>query len=135
MISVAQALSNVFDLITPLEAEAVPLRQAAGRVLIEPVKAARNQPPFRASVMDGYAVRNVDLPGPLSVIGEAAAGHSFDGQIAPGQALRIFTGAPVPKGADRVIIQEDVTREGDVIRLNDGADTKPYVRAIGADFK
>ena len=135
MISVAEALANIFDLITPLEAETVPLRTAAGRVLVEPVIAARNQPPFRASVMDGYAVRSADLPGPLTVIGEAAAGHGFDGQIAPGQALRIFTGAPVPEGADRVIIQEDVRRDGDVIRLNVNADTKAYVRAIGADFQ
>ena len=135
MISVAQALQHVFDLITPLPAETVPLREAAGRVLAAPVKAAHNQPPFRASVMDGYAVRAADLPGPLKVIGEAAAGHGFEGKIAEGQALRIFTGAPVPEGADRVIIQEDVSRNGDVIRLNENADTKAYVRSIGADFK
>lgn len=135
MISVADALGHVFDLISPLEGEVVPLRRAAGRVLAAPVQAARNQPPFRASVMDGYAVRASDLPGPLSVIGEAAAGHGFEGQIATGQALRIFTGAPMPEGADRVIIQEDVVRNGDVILLKENADTKPYVRAIGADFK
>ena len=135
MISVDEALAHVFDLVTPLASETIPLRHASGRVLIEPAVATRNQPPFRASVMDGYAVRDADLPGPLSVIGEAAAGHSFDGQIAQGQALRIFTGAPLPEGADRVIIQEDVSRDGDVIRLNDNADTKTYVRAIGADFK
>lgn len=134
MISVDQALAHVFDLITPLPTETVPLRQAAGRVLAEPVVATRNQPPFRASVMDGYAVRDADLPGPLTVIGEAAAGHSFEGAITQGQALRIFTGAPLPEGADRVIIQEDVARDDDTIQLKDGADTKAYVRDIGADF-
>lgn len=135
MITVDEALAHIFDLITPLSTETVPLRQAANRTLAASVVATRNQPPFRASIMDGYAVRDADLPGPLTVIGEAAAGHQFDGAIAPGQALRIFTGAPLPEGADRVIIQEDVTRDGDVIRLNEGADTKFYVRDIGADFK
>lgn len=135
MISVDQALAHVFDLVTSLDAETVPLRQAAGRVLAKPVVAARSQPPFRASVMDGYAVRNSDLPGPLSVIGESAAGHRFDGSICQGQAARIFTGAPLPDGADRVVIQEDVTRDGDTIRLNENADTKTYIRDIGADFR
>ncbi|NNE88633.1 MAG: molybdopterin molybdotransferase MoeA, partial [Silicimonas sp.] len=135
MISVDAALVHVFDLVTPLPTEIVPLRHAAGRVLAKPVVAKRSQPPFRASVMDGYAVRDADLPGPLTVIGEAAAGHGFDGTISQGQTLRIFTGAPMPEGADRVIIQEDVARDGDQIRLNEGADTKIYVREIGADFK
>lgn len=135
MITVDAALAHVFDIVSPLPTETVPLRQAAGRILAEAVVAKRSQPPFRASVMDGYAVRDTDLPGPLSVIGEAAAGHGFDGTIGPGQAVRIFTGAPLPDGADRVVIQEDVTRDGDVIHLNKGADTKAYVRDIGADFK
>ena len=134
MISVDEALAHVFDLVTPLASETVPLRKAAGRILAENVTATRDQPPFRASIMDGYAVRDADLPGPLTVIGEAAAGHRFERRIEPGQAVRIFTGAPVPDGADRVIIQEDVTRDGGRIHLKDDADTKFYVREVGADF-
>lgn len=137
MISVDEALSLLLELAAPIGTEHVPLRHARGRVLARPVVARRNQPPFTASVMDGYAVIDADVrPGArLSVIGEAAAGHGFDGRIGPGEALRIFTGAPVPEGATRVIIQEDVRREGGIITLNPDCDSSKYIRGIGADFK
>lgn len=132
MITVDQALGHIFDLVRVLPSEMVPLRAAAGRVLSQPVLAQRDQPPFRASIMDGYAV--ADVAPHYRVIGEAAAGHGYSGALGPGEALRIFTGAPLPETATRVIIQEDVTRDGDQITIADTADTNPYIRDVGADF-
>ncbi|PJI91599.1 molybdopterin molybdotransferase [Yoonia maricola] len=136
MISVAEALDQLFALVTPLPAEDVPLTQANGRVLASDVTAMRNQPPFAASAMDGYAVsRTLIKPGQTyEVIGEAAAGHRWDGTVGPAQAVRIFTGAPLPDGADHVIIQENITRDGNAITLDASANDKPHVRPAGADF-
>lgn len=136
MISVAEALDRLFDLVSPLEAEDVPLRAAMGRVLARDVAALRTQPPFPASAMDGYAVKQAEAEpdAMFQVIGEAAAGHRYNGRVGPGQAVRIFTGAPVPDGADWVVIQEDVTRRGDVITLGRALDAKSNVRPAGGDF-
>ncbi|HEY9039695.1 MAG TPA: gephyrin-like molybdotransferase Glp [Roseovarius sp.] len=137
MISVDDALAQLFDLITPLGHEYVPLRAGSGRVLARAVAATRDQPPFAASAMDGYAVRSADV-GPdarFAVIGEAAAGHRFEGSVGPGQAVRIFTGAPMPRDSDRVIIQEDVSVSGTVIALGQTIDTGPHVRPAAADFE
>ncbi len=135
MIPVEDALERLFALITPLGTEDIPLAEANGRVLRKALRATRNQPPFAASSMDGYAVCGPVTPKQqFHVVGEAAAGHAFEGVITPGQALRIFTGAPLPKGADRVLIQEDVTRTGDVITLNDTIETSRYIRPEGYDF-
>ncbi|WP_370230032.1 gephyrin-like molybdotransferase Glp [Cognatishimia sp.] len=137
MITVTEALAHLFDLASPLPSETVSLAQANGRVLVHPVAARRDQPPFSSSAMDGYAVKasEVSAGAQFTVIGEAAAGHGFDGKVSAGQAVRIFTGAPVPEGADRIIIQEDVERTADVITLKDTLDQAPYVRAKGSDFK
>jgi len=136
MITVDEALEKLFTLVAPLESEEVPLAEAVGRVLARDLAARRDQPPFAASAMDGYGVREDEAqPGAqLKVIGEAAAGHGFDGVVNPGQAVRIFTGAPLPAGASRVIIQEDVSRSGDQITLNDDLDPKPHIRPKGCDF-
>lgn len=136
MISVADALDNIFALTVDLPVEWVPLAQAHGRVLAQDVSARRTQPPFDNSAMDGYACRAVDatVGATLTVIGESAAGHRFSGTVAPQQAVRIFTGAPMPDGADRVILQEDVERTGDAITITDGLDTGPHVRPAGNDF-
>lgn len=135
MITPEAALAHLFQLITPLGSETVALDQAAGRVLRAPVTAQRDQPPFAASSMDGYAVRGpVNTGMTLRVVGEAPAGHGFSGTISAGEAVRIFTGAPIPDGADRVIIQEDVTRDGDTITLRDALDAGPYIRTRGTDF-
>jgi len=136
MITVSEAQTLCLALVRPLGAENVPLTQAAGRVLAADVIAGRAQPPFAASAMDGYAVRSQDCqPGAvLRVVGEAAAGHAWHGQVGAGEALRIFTGAPVPDGADRVVIQEDVHRTGDRITLGDKLDTSTNIRPQGADF-
>ena len=98
MISVREALDHVFALARPLGTETVPLRQAAGRVLAAPVVATRSQPPFSTSIMDGYAIASetVAAGDAFTVIGEAAAGHRFPGSLTADQAVRIFTGAPVP---------------------------------------
>ena len=135
MISVAEALHALFALVAPLETEEVPLSEAKGRVLARDVAARRDQPPFPASAMDGYAVAGDPASGDtFDVIGEAAAGHGFAGQIGPGQAVRIFTGAPVPEGATRILIQEDVTRDGTTITLGDAPDTARHIRPAGTDF-
>ena len=136
MISVDEALGHVLALLSPLDDETVPLARAAGRVLAEDIVAMRAQPPFDASVMDGYAVRDADVaPGAtLTVIGEAAAGHRFHGAVAPGEAVRIFTGAPMPEGADRVVIQEDVERAGERVLLKANIESSRYIRPLGTDF-
>ncbi|MEO0370971.1 MAG: gephyrin-like molybdotransferase Glp [Pseudomonadota bacterium] len=136
MISVDEALEQLFCLVTALRAETISLEAAAGRVMVRDASAVRDQPPFDASAMDGYALRaNEAAPGAtFTVIGESAAGHGFKHVLQPNECVRIFTGAPVPEGADRIIIQEDVTRDGDVITLGDCLDAGPYIRAAGSDF-
>ncbi|MEM6372811.1 MAG: gephyrin-like molybdotransferase Glp [Pseudomonadota bacterium] len=136
MISVTQALEHLFALADVLPVETVPLRAAHGRVLAETVTAARTQPPFAASSMDGYALKGIeaDLHAQFKVVGEAAAGHRWIGTLGPGQTVRIFTGAPVPDGADKVVIQEDVTRTGDMISITDTPDHKDNIRPAGIDF-
>ena len=94
--------------VKPLGAERVPLAQALGRTLAEPIVAARDQPPFDASAMDGYAVREGEVAGAYTLVGESAAGRPFSGLLSAGQAVRIFTGAAVPPGS-RVIVQERVS--------------------------
>ena len=137
MIPVEEALEKVLALVSPLPAEDVPLRAAAGRVLAHDLAAKRTQPPFAASSMDGYALRGdeVEPDAMFKVVGEAAAGHAYAGDVRPGQAVRIFTGAPVPEGADFVVIQEDVTRRGDLITLGHKIGTKTNIRPAGGDFK
>ncbi len=134
MISVAEALAQLFSLVRPMETEEVPLVSASGRTLARAVSARRSQPPFPSSAMDGYAVADAAPGMTLNVIGESAAGHRFDGTVAAGQAVRIFTGAPVPDGATRVVIQEDVTRDGDRITLGDRLDEGTNIRPAGTDF-
>ncbi len=136
MISVEEARALLFDLVSPLPAETVALAEAAGRILAENVAATRDQPPFAASSMDGYAVKaaEVELHAMFKVVGEAAAGHRFAGSVGPGQAVRIFTGAPVPDGADFVVIQEDVDRRGDLITIIDAPGEKTNIRPAGIDF-
>lgn len=133
MITVEEALARVLSLSKPMPVEEVALQKAAGRWLAHPVAARRTQPPFRSSAMDGYAVAAASIGDRFQVVGESAAGRGWTGQLATGQALRIFTGAPVPDGAEAVILQEDVTREGDAItvnRLSEGANIRP----LGDDF-
>lgn len=136
MISVEDALSRVLALSPPLGVESVPLAQAAGRMMATPAIARRDQPPFPASAMDGYAVSDSPQAGArLRVIGMAAAGHGFDGTLASGEALRIFTGAPVPAGASHVVLQEDVEVQGETILLLPSVDQATNIRPRGQDFR
>lgn len=136
MISTSEALSRILSLLSPTDVETCALTEALGRVLAQTVCASRTQPPFSASAMDGYAVRRAEAePGmTLKVIGESAAGHRFAGALGSGEAVRIFTGAPVPDGADDIVIQEDVTRVGDRITISPDRDQQRYIRPAGADF-
>lgn len=136
MIPVAQALEGLFALTQVMDVEEIPLRDAAGRVLARDVTAQRTQPPFAASSMDGYALRRAEVEpdAMFKVIGESAAGHRFDGVVKAGQAVRIFTGAPMPEGADFIVIQEDVTRRGNLITLGHTIGAKDNIRPAGVDF-
>ena len=107
----------------------MPLEDALERVLAEPVTASRDQPPFAVSAMDGYAIRHADAPGMLRVIGESAAGRGFSGRCEPGTAVRISTGAAIPEGADTVVIQEDVRREGDRVKVPAAIRQRQYSRS------
>lgn len=136
-LTVEQALHEITHGAAPLTSETVPLLEAAGRVLAQPLTARVTQPPFEASAMDGYAVRTADLgalPATLRVIGTSAAGHGFSGAIGDGEAVRIFTGAPVPAGADCVVIQEDADRTGDHVSVRAAESIGANIRRRGMDF-
>lgn len=133
MIPVPEALERVLALAKAPVAETVPLAQAHGRALLEPAVSRLTQPPFDASAMDGYAMRAADMSGPMQIVGTAAAGHPWSGKPGPGQAIRIFTGAPVPPGFDHVELQENTLRDGDSIRVQTRS-SGSNIRARGNDF-
>ncbi|NFV79114.1 gephyrin-like molybdotransferase Glp [Magnetospirillum aberrantis] len=138
MISVEVALERVLAGCRPSPAELVALPSALGRVVAEDVVARVAHPPLDVSAMDGYAVRAADtasIPAELTVVGQSAAGHPFTGEIGSGQAVRIFTGAPIPLGTDAVIMQEDTEREGDRVRLLESVSAGQSVRPRGMDFQ
>ncbi len=114
LLPVETALGRVLTGVEPLPAERVELAASAGRVLAAAVVARRSQPAFPAASMDGYALRSADTgsAGRLRIVGESAAGQGFAGTLAAGEAVRIFTGAPVPTGADAVLMQESATIDG-----------------------
>jgi molybdopterin molybdotransferase len=136
LLPVADALARILRLVEPTGTEEIPLAEATGRVLAADAAATRNQPPFAASAMDGYAVRAADalVGARLTVTGEAAAGSGHDGAVGPGEAVRIFTGAPVPDGADTILIQENTRREGDTIEVTEAPTPWAYIRPAGMDF-
>jgi len=133
MMTVEQARAAMLAHAVPLDHESIALEDALGRVLARPVSAARDQPPFAVSAMDGYAIRSADAPGALTVTGESAAGAGFDGVCAKGCAIRISTGAAMPAGADAVVIQEDVQRDGVVLTVP-AARSNQHVRPQAGDF-
>jgi molybdopterin molybdotransferase len=139
LLPVDAALDRLLAGAERLGAETVPVAQAAWRVLAAPIAARRTQPPFPASAMDGYAVRGDDiatLPAVLDVIGAAPAGRPFAGTVGTGQAVRIFTGAPLPDGADTVLLQEDTKPAGEGrIEATEATAKGRNVRAAGLDFK
>ncbi len=136
MLTLDTAQARLLSNITPLPPESLPLAETAGRHLASDVFALLSQPPFAASAMDGYAIRWSDLPGPWRVIGESAAGSRFAGNVATGETVRIFTGAPLPAGADTVVVQEEVTRDGDTAALTGEGPPHlgAHIRPAGLDF-
>ncbi len=136
-LTVEDARARILAGAVRLGVETVSLTESLGRVLARPVIADRHQPPFDASAMDGWAIRRADYaPGrAFTVAGESAAGRAFAREVQAGEAVRIFTGAPVPAGADLVVIQEEAVREGDTVRFEAGQDPKSNIRAAGGDFR
>jgi molybdopterin molybdotransferase len=138
MISVAEALERITGAFSPLPAERVGLLDALARVLAEDVVARVTQPPVAVSAMDGYAVRAADVaevPATLECVGEAPAGQAHEGVVGPGEAVRIFTGGPVPEGADAIVLQEDSEADGDRVTVLSGAPQGSFIRHAGLDFK
>lgn len=136
LLPVAEAQGRLLALARPVAAERVALGRAAGRWLAEPVAAMRTQPKHDLSAMDGYALRFADLTRPMRVVGESAAGRPFPGTLAPGEAVRIFTGAVVPGGADTILIQEEAARDGATLTMNGEGPPHigAHVRPRGMDF-
>jgi len=137
LMPVAEALRQVLAGAEPLGTETVALDDAFGRVLATDVAARRTQPPADVSAMDGYAVRADDTasePSTLTIIGEVAAGHPFEGKVGPGEAARIFTGGVVPEGADCVVIQEVTEREGNRVVIKRSGIKGKNIRRKGIDF-
>jgi molybdopterin molybdotransferase len=134
LLAVDDARAAMLAEISLTAAETVVLARSIGRVLAEDIAAVRDQPPFAASAMDGWAVRWADCPGSLKIVGESAAGHGFAGVVGAGQAVRIFTGAAVPRGCDAIVIQEDAEHKGEIVRVP-GVEANHFVRPAGGDFK
>jgi molybdopterin molybdotransferase len=138
LLPVAEALAKILAAIPgPVAVEEIPIAQGAGRTLAADLTARRTQPPFPASAMDGYAVRAADVatvPARLRLIGTSAAGHGFSGTLAAGEAVRIFTGAPVPEGADAILIQENAEAEGETVTAREPAAGR-FLRRAGLDFR
>jgi molybdopterin molybdotransferase len=136
MITVDEARTRILAGLHPMPAEIVALANAWNRVSAEPVIARLTQPPSDVSAMDGYALRAADggLHAALRVIGAAPAGHPFDGNVGPGQAVRLFTGSVVPGGADAILLQEDAERSGDTVVVNEAVAAGRHIRRAGQDF-
>lgn len=138
LLPVADALARVLASVhRPLETQEVPIAQARGRTLAADLAARRTQPPSDVSAMDGYALRAADIanvPAELTLIGESVAGRGFAGTLGPGHAVRILTGAPVPAGADTVLIQENTTRDGDKLTALQSDPVGRNIRRAGLDF-
>lgn len=142
MLSLEEAQTRILAAIKPLTSENVPLNEAGGRFVAEHCAATLDLPPFDSSAMDGYAVRSADVQGAakvnpvsLRIVGEIAAGASYEVEVGRGGACRVFTGSPLPRGADAVVMQEDTTREGDVVVVCDAAKPWEHVRLRGEDVK
>ena len=137
MIAVSEALERILAAFSPLPGEQVAISAACGRVLAEDVFARLTKPPCDVSAMDGYAVRGADVaeaPVTLKVVGMAPAGGAYDGELGAGEAVRIFTGGPLPAGADTIVIQELTESDGNCVTINETVRAGRYVRRRGLDF-
>lgn len=137
LLPVDEALSRILSGAELLGVEQVALADADGRVLAGDLSARLTQPPFDASAMDGFAVRASDAgrDATLRIIGESAAGHAFTRELCSGEAVRIYTGAPVPAGADAIVIEENAAESGDEVRLSAAARPGDHIRRAGNDFR
>ena len=138
MIPVSEALTRILAAAAPLPAEVIPLAEGLGRVLAEDLTARLTQPPCNVSAMDGYAIRGADVaqvPTTLRVVGAVPAGGSYNKMLDPGQAVRIFTGAALPQGADTVVIQENTQASGNEVTVQVATATGRNVRLAGLDFR
>ncbi|KAB1072622.1 molybdopterin molybdotransferase MoeA [Methylobacterium planeticum] len=139
LLPVADALASILASVArPVEAEILPIGEAGRRTLSADIPALRTQPPFDASSMDGYAVRSADVtqvPSRLRLVGTSAAGHGFADVLGPGEAIRIFTGAPVPQGADAILIQENADADGDQVVAREPVVPGRFIRKRGLDFQ
>lgn len=137
LVPVDEAIARLLNGSEPLAAETVALEVAPGRVLAGDLSARLTQPPFPASAMDGYAVRSAEagVGATLKVVGMSRAGARFEGAMGDGEAVRIFTGAPVPEPADAILIQENAERSGDTIHVRDAVQAGQFVRPAGLDFR
>lgn len=135
LMPVDEALARVLSAGKVLGAQLAKLDDVIGRVLAKDLKAKRDQPPFQSSAMDGYAVRHEDLSDPLTLVGVSAAGHGFKRVVKKGQAVRILTGAPLPKGADTIVIQENVSVNGKELVVHEAPALGRNIRVRGLDFK
>jgi len=136
LLPVEEARARILASLTPTAAETIALPEAAGRVLARPVLARLTQPPADVSAMDGYALRAADgvLGARLAVIGAAPAGHPFVGSVGPGQAVRIFTGGFLPKGAESILLQEDAEAADGAVVVKESVTAGRWVRKRGLDF-
>ncbi len=136
MIPVAEARARILDRLRPTEAEIVHLAEAWGRVAALPLCARVTQPPQDLSAMDGYALRAADGAegARLRVAGSAPAGHPWTGTLQPGEALRLFTGSPIPDGADTVLLQEDAAEADGIVTVREAVAAGRHVRRTGQDF-
>lgn len=135
MLPLDAAFAILTDAARPLPAQSVPLAEAAGHWLAAPVIAAIDAPRADVSTMDGYAVRHaVTDDAGVRVIGEARPGHPHPGMLEEGEAVRLFTGAPIPRGTDRVIMQERAGRDGDLVRFTGHTADPAFIRRRGSDF-
>ena len=137
LLTVREAHARVIAAFAPLPAEMVSVADAAGRVMASAPTARLTQPPSDLSAMDGYAVRAEDVPAvpsTLKLVGQAPAGGSYDHALKPGETVRIFTGGPLPMGADSIVIQEDTKAEGEKITILEAPKPGRHVRKAGLDF-
>ena len=134
MISIEDARAHVLAGLVPTGSEIVPLADAWGRVTAADIEARLTHPPQDVSAMDGYAVRAGDAV-PRVVVGASPAGHPWQGQMGPGQAVRLFTGSFVPTGADAVVLQEDTDVDGTEITIRESIRPGQHIRRAGQDFR
>lgn len=135
MISIEEAQARILAAIEMVGSETISLREAAGRIIAEDIASRRTQPPFDASAMDGWAVRRADLGGPLKRVGQSQAGAGYAQALRPGEAVRIFTGAPIPEGADTIVLQEDADEAQGSVTIRQAPAPGKHIRRRGLDFE